>query len=75
MNRLDDMDPGRPKAVTNSDEQEVAVNHSTTDHGYDEPREPETPAKPEIEKPIREDESKKEDKPGKRPASQANKNF
>jgi hypothetical protein len=35
---LNDRDPGRQKAVTNADEQEVAVNHSTADEGgYDEP--------------------------------------
>jgi hypothetical protein len=37
QNSLNDQDPGRQKAVTNADEQEVAVNHSTADHGYDEP--------------------------------------
>jgi hypothetical protein len=34
---FNEQDPGRKNAVTNADEQEVAVNHSTTDHGYDEP--------------------------------------
>jgi hypothetical protein len=34
---FNEQDPGRKNAVTNADEQEVAVNHSTADHGYDEP--------------------------------------
>ena len=32
-----DPDPGNPKAVTNADEECVVVNHSTAEHGYDEP--------------------------------------
>jgi hypothetical protein len=72
MNRLNDKDPGRPKAITNADEQEVAVNHSTADHGYDEPKNEDIPAKNENEKPSQ-DESKKDTKSGKLPSSQAHK--
>jgi hypothetical protein len=72
MNRLNDKDPGRPKAITNADEQEVAVNHSTADHGYDEPTNEDIPAKNEDEKRVQDD-SKKDTKTGKFPSSQANK--
>jgi hypothetical protein len=42
---FDENDPGRPKAVTNADEQDVAVNHSTADQGgYAEPSSPSSQA-------------------------------
>jgi hypothetical protein len=68
---LNDKDPGRQKAVTNADEQEVAVNHSTADHGYDEPvaSEP-TAAAPAESENVAAEELKKERKPGKGRPSQ-----
>jgi hypothetical protein len=30
-------DPGRPKAVTNAEEQDVVINHSMAEDGYDSP--------------------------------------
>ena len=72
---FNDGDPGRPKAVTNADEQEVAVNHSTKEEGgYDEPVNSEsTPAVSNNEK-TQPEEVKKDEKPGK-DQSKSNKNF
>jgi hypothetical protein len=72
---FDDRDPGRPKAVTNADEQEVAVNHSTKEEGgYDEPvNSASTPAVSNTAK-SQSEEVKKDEKPGKTP-SKSNKNF
>jgi hypothetical protein len=85
LESLDDKnDPGRPKALTNADEQDVAVNHSTTDHGYDEPAatqppvatsEPEKKEKPyENEKTASEEPNVKK-KAGKGPSSQTDKIY
>ena len=71
---LHEQDPGRPKAVTNADEQEVAVNHSSKEEGgYDEPTSeqqsaPEAPKEESAEK----SDVQKERKPGKSPRPQAN---
>ena len=70
-------DPGRPKAVTNTDEQEVAVNHSTADHGYDEPASSTTPAAGTIESEKQAAEAKKKEQESEKKGkpSQSNKNF
>jgi hypothetical protein len=61
LSSLNDQDPGRPKAVTNTDEQDVAVNHSTKEQGgYDEPASSQESAPVAIstEKPVAEEKSK-----------------
>lgn len=45
MARSNDNDPGKRKAVTNADEQDVAVNHSTAESGFDEPAQETQPEK------------------------------
>lgn len=75
---LNEQDPGRPKAVTNADEQDVAVNHSTKeDGGYDEPATERQSASTTInaEQVPEKEEAKKEQKPAKGPQSQSNKNL
>jgi hypothetical protein len=71
MHSLNDPDPGRAKAVTNADEQDVAVNHSSAEHGYDEPASERAPEKVIVnEKP--EEQVKKDIAPEKGPSSQTN---
>jgi hypothetical protein len=77
LSSLNDQDPGRPKAVTNADEQDVAVNHSTKEQGgYDEPTSSQesAPVATNNENPVAEEQSK-EKKSEKGPSSQTNKNF
>jgi len=51
MRRTNDPDPEKEKKkVTNADEQDVVVNHSTKEEGYDEP----APAKKQPELPQEE---------------------
>lgn len=60
---LNEKDPGRPKAVTNADEQEVVVNHSSKEEGgYDEPTSEQQPApeKPKEQSTEKSDVEKKE---------------
>ena len=71
---LNDSDPGRPKAVTNADEQEVAVNHSTAEGGYDTPNPPE-PSSATPEKPVAENEKTEQVKKKGKGISSGNKNF
>jgi len=69
---LNDQDPGRPKAVTNADEQDVAVNHSTADDGgYAEPSSVESTTREEVNIEITSKELSKEKKTGKDQSSQA----
>jgi len=70
-----DPDPVKKNAVTNTDEQEVAVNHSTTDRGYDEPASASTPNANATnnEKQTAEEVKAESEKKGK--PSQLNKNF
>ena len=74
---LNEQDPGRPKTVTNADEQDVAVNHSSKEEGgYDEPAAERQPASPPAnEQSAEKEEVQKEKKPGKGPHAQSNKNF
>jgi hypothetical protein len=73
---LNDPDPGRPKAVTNADEQEVAVNHSTADSGYDEPNPPQPASAVQTpEKPAAEDDKTEKVKKSGKGISSGNKNF
>ena len=67
-------DPGpKEKKVTNADEQDVVVNHSTTDQGFDEPassadspevqENPEKEVVPEVDdEEVEEDRTKSEEK-------------
>jgi hypothetical protein len=78
--RLNDSDPGR-KAITNADEQEVAVNHSTAESGYDKPNPPEPPSaapeKPSATpgKPVAENDKTEQKKKTGKGVSSDNKNF
>jgi hypothetical protein len=57
---FDEKDPGRPKAVTNADEQDVAVNHSTADQGgYAEPSQASPQASNESKQPDGEERNEK----------------
>ena len=73
---LNAKDPGRPNAVTNADEQEVAVNHSSKeDGGYDEvPAERQPASRTETEKEGKED-VKKDEKPAPGHQVKSNKPF
>ena len=71
---LNELDPGRPKAVTNADEQDVAVNHSTAESGYDEPN-PSQPPSAAPEKPVAENEKTEQVKKSGKGTSSDKKNF
>lgn len=45
--KMKDPDPDPDKKITNTDEQEVVVNQSTVDHGFDEPGSSEKETAPE----------------------------
>ena len=74
-NEVNDLDPGRRKSVTNTDEQEVAVNHSTADEGYDEPAATTPPATTAANSEKQTTDEKGKEKTSEKKTSQANKNF
>ena len=69
---VNDPDPGRPKAITNADEQDVAVNHSDSDQGgYSEPSSTSTATVNKSQDEMASKESENDKKSNKGQSSQA----